>query len=111
MDEKDLEFEKTLDDSKMLLDDASRVADEDYEFTLESILEEFGANAQMPAVDTAPPKPAVSVAAPLPELPDEDDEPDEGEAEEADDIVPALDTPQSYSLQQVLERTVQEALD
>ena len=38
--ETDLEFEKTLDESKILLDDASRVADEDYEFTLEGILAE-----------------------------------------------------------------------
>ena len=113
--EKDLEFEKTLDDSKLLLDDASRVADEEYEFTLESILSEFGANAQIPDVDIAPPKPAVSVAMPLPELPDSDeDEPDgadEDGAGELGDIVPALDTPQSYSLQEVLERTVQEVLD
>ena len=114
MDEKDLEFEKTLDDSKMLLEDASRVADEDYEFTLEGILAEFGgSNApKVPEVDLAPPQPAVTM--PLPELPVEDDEdvPEEKAGDEAiEDIVPALDTPQSYSLQQVLERTVQEVLD
>ena len=42
MDLNNLNFEQSLDESKMLLDDASRVADEDYEFTLESILAEFG---------------------------------------------------------------------
>ena len=113
--ELDLDFEKTLDDSKLLLDDASRVADEDYEFTLEGILAEFsGKPQQTPDIDLSPPKPAVSVTVPLPDLPEEDDE-EEPEADEdeapMDDIVPALDTPQSYSLQQVLERTVQEVLD
>ena len=115
MDEKDLEFEKTLDDSKMLLEDASRVADEGYEFTLEGILAEFGgSNAPtIPEADLTPPKPAVTM--PLPELPVEDDDSPSGEgaedADEIEEIVPALDTPQSYSLQQVLERTVQEVLD
>ena len=110
MDEKELQFERTLDDSKLLLDDASRVADEDYEFTLESILAEFG-GAQTPTADAAPPQPAVSVTAPLPELPDEDEPETADEADAMEDVVPALDTPQSYSLQQVLERTVQEVLD
>ncbi len=118
MDQQELEFEKTLDDSKMLLDDASRVADEDYEFTLEGILAEFGgASAQKKPVGGEPPKPAVTIPMHLPE-PESADEPEGGdEAEEtADggamgDIVPSLDTPQSFSLQEVLSRTVQEVLD
>ncbi len=113
--EQDLAFEKTLDDSKLLLDDASRAADEDYEFTLESILAEFGGeNAPKGAgIDLSPPKPAVSVPVNLPDLPE--NEPDEELEDETDDgvedIVPSLDTPQTYSLQEVLSRTVQDVLD
>ena len=113
MDEKKeaLSFEQTLDESKMLLDDASRVADEDYEFTLESILAEFGGEQSAPDVDLSPPKPAVSIVPNLADLPQDEDEPEPEDDSGTDDIVPALDTPQSYSLQQVLERTVQEVLD
>ena len=117
MDQNDLEFEKTLDDSKTLLDGASRVADEDYEFTLEGILAEFGGAQKGTAADAAPPKPAVSVSVRPPELPDNMGEDEDDGAEDADDdgamsdIVPALDTPQSYSLQEVLSRTVQEVLE
>ena len=115
MDQHNLNFEQTLDESKMLLDDASRVADEDYEFTLESILAEFGGEQSVPDVELSAPKPAVSIVPNLADLPQDDEdeapeEPDDGDGM-PDDIVPALDTPQSYSLQQVLERTVQEVLD
>ena len=115
MDQHNLNFEQTLDESKMLLDDASRVADEDYEFTLESILAEFGGEQSAPDVELSAPKPAVSIVPNLADLPQDDEdeapeEPDDGDGM-PDDIVPALDTPQSYSLQQVLERTVQEVLD
>lgn len=114
MDQKDLEFEKTLDDSKLLLDDASRVADEDYEFTLEGILAEFGGSAQKEVgADAAPLNPAVSVT-PLPDItPDADeDTPEEaGEDGGMSDIVPSIDTPQSFTLQEVLARTVQDVLD
>ena len=113
MDQNNLNFEQSLDESKMLLDDASRVADEDYEFTLESILAEFGGEQSAPDVDLSAPKPAVSIElADLP-LDDEDEAPEEPDDSGGmpDDIVPALDTPQSYSLQQVLERTVQEVLE
>lgn len=103
--ENDLEFEKTLEESKTLLDGKSRVADENYEFTLEGILEEFGSENAAQAADVPP------VTMPLPDLPTED-EPEPDDADSAiKDIVPALDTPQSYSLQQVLERTVQNVLD
>ena len=108
-----LSFDQTLEESKLLLDDASRVADEDYEFTLESILAEFGGEQPAPDIDLSPPKPAVSVPiAPLPEEDEpEDAAPEENAKDAMADIVPALDTPQSYSLQQVLERTVQGVLD
>ena len=117
MDQKDLELEKTLDDNKLLLDGASREADEDYEFTLEGILAEFGsaASKHTEMAESAPPAPAVSVSTPLPELTgDEEDEEDEAPEEEEDtmrNIVPSIDLPQSVSLQEVLSQTVQEVLD
>ena len=43
MDPKDLEFEETLADSELLLKNTARSMDEDAEFTLESILAEYGA--------------------------------------------------------------------
>ena len=42
MDPKDLEFEETLADSELLLKNTARSMDEDAEFTLESILAEYG---------------------------------------------------------------------
>ncbi|MBE7008571.1 MAG: hypothetical protein E7422_05435 [Ruminococcaceae bacterium] len=115
MDQKDLDFEKTLDDSKMLLDGASRVADEDYEFTLEGILAEFGGKApEGVSADAAPPAPAVCVTSPLPDITpeaEEDEEEDEEDASPITDVVPSIDTPQNFTLQEVLSRTVQDVLD
>ena len=48
MKDNDLEFEKTLEESKILMEGAARVAGENYEFTLESILEEFGSHDALP---------------------------------------------------------------
>ena len=45
MDPKDLEFEETLADSELLLKNTARSMDEDAEFTLESILAEYGTRA------------------------------------------------------------------
>ena len=42
MDPKDLEFGETLADSELLLKNTARSMDEDAEFTLESILAEYG---------------------------------------------------------------------
>ena len=42
MDPKDLEFEETLADSELLLKNTARSMDEYAEFTLESILAEYG---------------------------------------------------------------------
>ncbi len=117
--EQELELEQSLDDSKLLLDDASRVADEGYEFTLESILAEFGGPGSQKLADAEPPAPAVSVAMPLPELPqddadDEEDaeaEEDDGDEDEAQSAAPVPETTQSLSLQDILARTVQEVLD
>ena len=46
MDPKDLEFEETLADSELLLKNTARSMDEDAEFTLESILAEYGSRAR-----------------------------------------------------------------
>ena len=109
-------FEKTLEESKTLLDGAAREAEDGYEFTLESILAEFGGETGAPDA-SEPPEPLP----PLPEDEPTEDAPSDGEAGAApepppedtpgSDIVPSLDEPQSYSLQQVLERTVQNVLD
>ena len=106
--ERDSLFEQTLDESKTLLEDASRVAEADYEFTLESILAEFGGGEETPL-----PPPEPEPLPPLPEGEEDDDEPEPPEEpeDEGNDLAPSLDTPQSYSLQQVVERTVQNVLD
>ncbi|MCR5825703.1 MAG: hypothetical protein K6G54_03970 [Oscillospiraceae bacterium] len=109
-------FEKSLAESKILLEDASRVAEEDYEFTLESILAEFGGDMETPLPEPKPgplPPLAEGETPPPEELfpPVEDDEEDDAAEDDETDFAPALDTPQSYSLQQVVERTVQNVLD
>ena len=60
MDPKDLEFEETLADSELLLKNTARSMDEDAEFTLESILAEYGsgASAAPKPEETAPEPPA-----------------------------------------------------
>ena len=65
MDPKDLEFEETLADSELLLKNTARSMDEDAEFTLESILAEYGSGtpaqpeaeekASEPPVEKKPP--------------------------------------------------------
>ena len=112
--EQDLEFERTLDDSKLLLEGASRVADEGYEFTLEGILAEFGSETEKkePPADVGPLKPAVSVTMPLPDIvPDEEELEDSEEPSAMEEIVPPVETPQSVTLQDLLEKTVRDVLD
>ncbi len=60
MDPKDLEFEETLADSELLLKNTARSMDEDAEFTLESILAEYGSGtpAQPEAEEKASEPPA-----------------------------------------------------
>lgn len=81
MDPKDLEFEETLADSELLLKNTARSMDEDAEFSLESILAEYGSGTPAPE-DPAPQ--------------------DGGEAQD--------DAPKAMSLQDILAQTVQEAL-
>ncbi len=104
MDEKDLIFEETLADSERMLKSTARELDDDAEFSLESILAEYGeeradrARSEQPSPSPAPreaERAAETEAAP------EDDEPDDA----------ALEAPQALSLDEVLRKTVQGALD
>ena len=54
MDPKDLEFEETLADSELLLKNTARSMDEDAEFSLESILAEYGSGTPAPEEAEAP---------------------------------------------------------
>ena len=54
MDPKDLEFEETLADSELLLKNTARSMDEDAEFSLESILAEYGSGTPAPEKAEAP---------------------------------------------------------
>ena len=54
MDPKDLEFEETLADSELLLKNTARSMDEDAEFSLESILAEYGSGTPAPEEAKAP---------------------------------------------------------
>lgn len=95
MEEKDLIFEQTLADSEQLLKSTARDMDEDAAFSLESILAEYGEKAP----DGAPQEPAAPDEAPVAE--EEDRAPAEPEA----------DVPKALSLEEVLKKTVQDALD
>ncbi len=66
MDQKDLEFEQTLADSEALLKNTARSMDNDAEFSLESILAEYGGRAEPEANDAAAPPAAPEAAAPRP---------------------------------------------
>ena len=141
MDPKDLEFEETLADSELLLKNTARSMDEDAEFTLESILAEYGSGTPaVPEPEETGPEPPVekppAKVVPLPqkaetatkvvdETADESvrrpvipfpgakkaEAPVEAEPEEAPEEEPVQDDePRSMSLQDILTRTVQEAL-
>ena len=118
MDRKDLDFEQTLADSEALLKNTARSMDDDAEFSLESILAEYG--GEKPPQEEAPPPAAAEpprgrraavipfpaaktaeAAAPDAELPQES----------VQEPPPADDTPQAMSLEDVLRRTVESALD
>ena len=133
MDPKDLEFEETLADSELLLKNTARSMDEDAEFTLESILAEYGSGtpaAPEPPAKVVPlPKKAEAAKKTVDETADETaripvipfpgakkaEEPIEAEPEEKTDAeteeeLPQDDEPKSMSLQDILAQTVQEAL-
>ena len=63
MDPKDLEFEETLADSELLLKNTARSMDEDAEFTLESILAEYGSGTPAaPEPEEKEPEPPAETA-------------------------------------------------
>lgn len=139
MDPKDLEFEETLADSELLLKNTARSMDENAEFTLESILAEYGSGASAASEpEETPALPAeekkAANAAPLPkkaETAREDTDetvrlpvipfpgaqkagvpvkPEEKKAEESAGPSAPDDAPKAMSLQDILAQTVQEAL-
>ena len=56
MDQKDLDFEQDLIDSELLLNNTARSMDDDAEYTLESILAEYGEDASSAAGADKEPK-------------------------------------------------------
>ena len=101
MDHLDLELEKTLADSEAVLTSAARSLDEDAEFSLESILAEFGSHGD-----------GAKAPEPLPELPAEPMPPPMLEDAEEDISAPLAATGDDTSaagvtLRDVLEQTVQ----
>ena len=136
MDPKDLEFEETLADSELLLKNTARSMDEDAEFSLESILAEYGSGTpapeeaeeiepqpvkKAPAAEAAPPQKKAEAAErhadsavrsaviPFPGM-------KTAEAPAPEDPAPQDggeaqdDAPKAMSLQDILAQTVQEAL-
>ena len=134
MDQKDLDFEQDLIDSELLLKNTARSMDDDAEYTLESILAEYGGDVSSaapverkagPERDAAPDggkkeKPPVVIPFPGAKMPEEAEAPeaadlpepeaaDGGESEKpaADEL---FDPHKPVTLQDVLAQTVQEAL-
>ena len=134
MDQKDLDFEQDLIDSELLLKNTARSMDDDAEYSLESILAEFGEDASPvapverkagPERDAAPDggkkeKPPVVIPFPGAKMPEEAEAPeaadlpepeaaDGGESEKpaANEL---FDPNKPITLQDVLAQTVQEAL-
>ena len=134
MDQKDLDFEQDLIDSELLLKNTARSMDDDAEYTLESILAEYGGDAASAAPESASESeeapageapPARGTVIPFPGAKRAADE-DAGEAgenageeagaqeAEADkdrkDAEAPFDPSKPVSLQDILAQTVQEAL-
>ena len=136
MDPKDLEFEETLADSELLLKNTARSMDEDAEFSLESILAEYGSGTPAPEKAEAPePQPVKKAPAAEAAPPQKKAEAAERHADSAvrsavipfpgmktaeapapEDPAPQDgeeaqdDAPKAMSLQDILAQTVQEAL-
>ena len=136
MDPKDLEFEETLADSELLLKNTARSMDEDAEFSLESILAEYGSGTpapekteapepqpvkKAPAAEAAPPQKKAEAAErhadsavrssviPFPGMKAEEAPAPEDPAPQ-DEGEAQDDAPKTMSLQDILAQTVQEAL-
>ena len=129
MNDKDLEFELALADSERMLKNAARDAEDGGEYTLESILAEFGAEGggkNDPAPDALEPlKPAVTLRVPPEPAPEDPPAPEpktgpeaepkpeaEPESEpEEEPFVEAPDDPPELSLEEVVSQTVKTVLD
>ena len=103
MDHLDLELEKTLADAEALLASTARSLDENAEFSLESILAEFGGNDAVREPDAETPDAQASdaqepIAPPLPE---------EIEEDISAPLVPTDEAAAGITLREVLEQTVQ----
>ena len=134
MDQKDLDFEQDLIDSELLLKNTARSMDDDAEYTLESILAEFGEDASpaapverkaRPERDAAPDggkkeKPPVVIPFPGAKMPEEAeaseaaDLPEPEAADGGESEKPAanelFDPNKPVTLQDVLAQTVQAPL-
>ena len=98
---KEWEFEQTLAESEFLLRDAARSASDEVDLTLESILAEFGSAASDESESTE----SEGVEPPLPCPPVQADDGTKAPPDEPED------EPDTVSLQDVLESTVQSVLD
>lgn len=98
---KEWEFEQTLAESEFLLRDAARSASDEADLTLESILAEFGSAASDEGMSTEPE--GIEPPAPCPPV-----QVDDGAKAPHDE---PKDEPDTVSLQDVLESTVQSVLD
>ena len=98
---KEWEFEQTLAESEFLLRDAARSASDEADLTLESILAEFGSAASDEGESTEP----EGIEPPLPCPPVQVDDGTKAPPDEP------KDEPDTVSLQDVLESTVQSVLD
>lgn len=98
---KEWEFEQTLAESEFLLRDAARSASDEADLTLESILAEFGSAVSDEGMSTEPE--GIEPPAPCPPV-----QVDDGAKAPHDE---PKDEPDTVSLQDVLESTVQSVLD
>lgn len=98
---KEWEFEQTLAESEFLLRDAARSASDEADLTLESILAEFGSAVSDEGMSTEPE--GIKPPAPCPPV-----QVDDGAKAPHDE---PKDEPDTVSLQDVLESTVQSVLD
>ena len=131
MDQKDLDFEQDLIDSELLLKNTARSMDDDAEYTLESILAEYGGDGASAAPESAPAQedapaddsPARGTVIPFPGAQRAGDEDvgkagedvsgetgAEAEAGEEPEANAPFDPSKPVSLQDILAQTVQKAL-
>ena len=114
MDPKDLEFEETFADSELLLKNTARSMDEDAEFTLESILAEYGSGTPAaPEPEEKEPEPPVEKRPPakVVPLPKKAETAKRPEDETADETVrlPVIPFPSAKKAEEPVEAEPEEA--